>query len=64
MTTKHSTKLKNAVRAMLKSGLASPAEIARSTGLSRQLVRYWTLDIDWRSARGGLIKRHLSRLTD
>jgi len=44
---------------LLRQGLASPAEVARAAGVSRQLVGYWMKDVrfDWQEAREKAVKR-------
>jgi len=37
--------------AILRAGHATPSEVARAAGVSRQLVQYWIGYLDWRSAR-------------
>lgn len=42
---------------MLLAGHATPAEVARIAGVSRQLVYAWALGMDWRSSRNAFIQK-------
>lgn len=66
MTVHHTTKhqvARKAVIKMVRSGLASPVEAAKVSGISSQLVAYWIRDIDWRVARQAVLGRAWTRLT-
>ena len=40
---------------MLRDGVLNPSEAARMADVSRQLMRLWAKDIDWRTARRGYL---------
>jgi hypothetical protein len=40
---------------MLRDGLITQSEAARMADVSRQLMRLWAADIDWRKARRGWV---------
>lgn len=44
-----------AVIALVRRGLASPAEAAQLAGVSRQVVNYWIRGMDWRKARAAVL---------
>lgn len=54
---------RKAVIKMVRSGLASPVEAAKVSGISSQLVAYWIRDIDWRLARQDVLGRAWKRFT-
>lgn len=61
MTTERSTEkdaaARKAAQKLLAQGLASPAEVARLAGVSRQLVNHWAKAIEWRKAREARLAR-------
>lgn len=54
-------RLRDAIKAMLREGLATPAELAATLNWSRQLVRYYARGIDWKAARADQVSIELNR---
>lgn len=52
-STEHTEAARAAAVAMVAKGLATPSEVAKLAGASRQLVRHWISreGVDWRAAR-------------
>lgn len=48
---------RKAAQALLSQGLATPSEVARLAGVSRQLVNHWAREIDWRKARSAQLAK-------
>jgi hypothetical protein len=55
-------RLQAAVVRMLREGYATPAEIAKAIGRSRQIVRYWGEGTGWEAARQARIMSRLKSL--
>jgi hypothetical protein len=49
--------IRDKARKFLERGIASPSEVAVVADVSRQLVRYWSTDINWRKARENRLLR-------
>lgn len=67
MTTETSTEKDAAARRaavkLLTQGLATPSEVAKLAGVSRQLVNHWAREIDWRKARSAQLTKAWRKLT-
>jgi transposase len=53
---------KRAAIRLLSEGYATPAEIAKILGRSRQIVLVWSRGTNWQKVRTERIKRRLERL--
>jgi transposase len=66
MTTETSTekddRARRAAVKLLARGLASPSEVAKLAGVSRQLVNHWASSIDWRRARNEALAKAWRKL--
>jgi DNA invertase Pin-like site-specific DNA recombinase len=64
MTNEYTTEHDAAI-ALLDLGMATPSEIARLAGVSRQLVLHWAkrADINWRRARDERLAREWGKRT-
>lgn len=61
MTIEDSIRL--AAQKLLAKGIATPAEISKLTGLSRQIVAHWGREIDWKTARAEQLRKRWDSLT-
>jgi hypothetical protein len=50
---------------LLRNGVASPSEVAKLAGISRQLMRFWITDdkLNWRKARAAALSKAWRRVS-
>lgn len=56
-TTERDGVARKAAQSLLSRGLATPSEVSRLAGVSRQLVDHWAREIDWRKARAAQLAK-------